>query len=129
MFRLQRNAYDEIIRWVEEHPTIEVTGFVKKMPSGTQVVIPMQNVAKDPAHDYAWDPAEMKEQWDLMDGQLAEPIAYYHSHPTGLAEPSETDMQYAYQTDLIYLIAGRGQLTAWLCLEPGILVNERLVLE
>lgn len=142
---LSKQVHDQIIGWASKHPTIEVTGFVKRMPTGQQVHVPMTNEHPEPTKHYRWSMSEMVVEWDKMDHEMAKPIAYYHSHPNGLSEPSETDMTAALQPGLVYLIAypesqeltsGDGpepiarvtqwQLSAWLCLEMGILVGEDL---
>jgi proteasome lid subunit RPN8/RPN11 len=122
-----------ITKWAAAYPRIEVTGFVKRFPSGLEVVVPMQNTSLSPTTDYAWDPDEMKRQWDVMDKQGSEPVAFYHSHPSGRSKPSEVDMAAALVPDMAHLIAypcvggGHWHVTGWMCLERGILVSEPLV--
>ena len=46
-------------------------------------------------------------------------IGHYHSHPTGLAEPSPRDAADAAPDGSIWLIAGGGQVTAWRAVAAG----------
>jgi proteasome lid subunit RPN8/RPN11 len=135
MLKLHKNTVLTIFRWASKYPTIEVTGLVARGKE-RQRVQPMQNIARDPAHHYEWDPQEMAEAWDRMDRRGEEPMAFYHSHPSGKSDPSERDMEGALHVGMYYLIAypvftgGRPDaaswlLSAWECIEMGILVEAK----
>lgn len=143
--RLERKTVEDILDWARRYPGIEVTGFVKRgLVSDVEVVVPMQNVHPEPAEFYRWDDEEMREQFNRMDIEHSEPILYYHSHPSGKSDPSDTDMRAAMNVGLVYAIAYpdtktltaessprrirvvRWNLSLWRCLEPGILVSEQL---
>lgn len=144
--KIMQSSIEGIVHWAAKFPTIEVTGFVKRWPlTGLELVVPMQNASRTPATDYAWHPQEMADHWARMDREGAEPVAFYHSHPGGRSEPSEVDMAAALQVGMVYLIAypemtkitswaqvdplvqlRHWQVTAWLCIEMGILIQEPL---
>lgn len=134
MLRLSADVVKEMLRWAGEYPTVEVTGMViEHGGSGLQRVRPMQNIAKDPSKYYAWDIREMGQVFKSMDRTGEWPIAIYHSHPGGKPDPSETDMQGAVMEGMHYLILypcrddmggpDCWHVSAWECLEPGILVK------
>jgi proteasome lid subunit RPN8/RPN11 len=65
------------------------------------------NLAAEPAHRFEIDTAlHLRLQRQLReanDGSAV--IGLYHSHPNGLAEPSDTDRAMAWEPDFIWLIA------------------------
>lgn len=135
MLVLTKDNVATILRWAESHPTIEVTGLVAEGPHG-QRVQPMKNIARRPEAYYEWDPKEMVTAWALMDDLREEPLAYYHSHPNGRPDPSERDMEGALHEGIYHLIVYPladparypepiWRLSAWECIEPGILMESR----
>jgi len=124
--KIQQGSWDHIIEWAMRFPHVEVCGMV----ASTGRVIPMRNESAMPTSQYQWGVQEMREQFSEMDRRGEEPIAFYHSHPNGKPDPSEVDMVGALNAGMVYLIAYQGEagwtLSAWLCLEPGILVGEPL---
>ena len=124
--KLHQESVDHIIEWSMRFPHVEVCGMVAD--SGR--VIPMKNESSQPDTQYQWGVEEMRAQFWEMDKRHEEPVAFYHSHPSGKPDPSEVDMIGALNAGMIYLIAYQGDagwtLSAWLCLEPGILVGEPL---
>ena len=66
-----------------------------------------KNIADDPRRRFLIDP---QAQFDLMRrlrGEDTRIIGCFHSHPDGEAKPSAADRAEAYETDFLYLIAGR----------------------
>lgn len=62
----------------------------------------------DPKTGFEIDP---KLRFDLMRAQEAakdgtEIVGHYHSHPDHPAQPSDTDLSMAYETDFVWLICG-----------------------
>jgi proteasome lid subunit RPN8/RPN11 len=138
MLELRKDAVVDILRWAERYPTIEVTGMVAAGPTW-QRVHPMSNIAREPTRYYEWSPAEMVQAYARMDVSDEQPIAFYHSHPSGKPDPSERDMEGALHVGMHYLIAypwtredmvlpGEPnqpvwRLSTWECIEQGILVE------
>jgi len=142
--QLSKAAVAEILRWAERYPRVEVCGLVWRS-EGRYTVRPLSNVHSEPAKYYRTDPRDVRQAFAAMDREGGEPVAWYHSHPGGKPDPSETDMQGAMDTEMHYLIAypemhsvfsGGGsepirtdrvwQLSVWECLEPGILVGAEM---
>ena len=64
------------------------------------------NIAEDPSRHFLIDP---QTQFDLMRGLRGKDtriVGCFHSHPNSIAEPSAIDRAEAYESDIIYLIAG-----------------------
>ena len=85
-------------------------------------IVTSPNLAEGPGTDrFEIDPQirfnVMKEldQPENIDGPRHRIIGHYHSHPDHPAQPSETDLQMAYEPDLIWMItsvvAGQATLT------------------
>lgn len=94
-------------------------------------VHPSPNLASEPQRSFEIDPAlRLRLQRDLRDrGDRV--VGLYHSHPDGRAQPSSTDLDRAWETDLAWLITavqgGRAILTAAHVLEVGPQVSFRHV--
>ena len=142
MLRLNKSTVQALIREAAAQPDHEVCGLVWGSEGlRAQTVSPLRNIHSEPDRYYRTDPLEIKEVFDAMDLEGGSPIAWYHSHPSGKSDPSETDMAGAFDTEMIYvilypehsdLVAGLGQvvgratewqLSVWECLSPGVLVR------
>ena len=142
MLRLQKATVREILRWASQHPELEVCGLVwasERPGAFRQTVWPLPNVHPDPRQYYRTAPKDVREAFDAMDQQGGTPLAWYHSHPSGKPDPSETDMAGAFNVGMHYLIAypeavvdeaqhrpgyvRQWMLSAWECLETGLLVG------
>jgi proteasome lid subunit RPN8/RPN11 len=145
MLQLNQETVAQLVRWASKHPTIEVTGIVARS-RGHERVLPMRNTAAQPDRYYAWDAAEMRDQYSDMDLNGEEPVAFYHSHPNGRSAPSEADMEGALNPGMHYVIvypeaheltSGMSDIplriykvwsiSAWECIDHGILVGAELV--
>lgn len=82
-------------------------------------VVASPNTASGDTHDtFEIDP---KVRFDLMRDVAGGPddiVGHYHSHPDHPAEPSQTDVDMAFEPDFIWLItavdaSGAGPTTAW----------------
>ena len=137
MLRLRKSTVEAILSWASRHHEVEVCGLVwgHSESDRGETVYPLRNMHPDPARYYRTSPKDIREAFDAMDREDGYPLAWYHSHPSGKPDPSETDMQGAFDTDMYYLIAyphtwevvsGQAtewQLSVWECLEPGLLVG------
>lgn len=132
MLTVFRTVYAQMIRHAKSSPGLETTGFITG-GEGEQTFVPITNIHKEPSKYYAWGTEETRHAFMMMDARGHKPLAFYHSHPNGKPEPSETDMAGAYFQGAHYLIAlpassQQWRATAWLCIEPGILVSDGLTI-
>ena len=78
---------------------------------------PLENVARDPRRRYEIDPEAALECFESLEDRGQELVGFYHSHPTGPAEPSETDRAMAAWPDRSYVIVslqdGDARIGAW----------------
>lgn len=135
MLRLAKSTVQALVRHAAANPDREVCGLVWQSGRG-QVVRVVPNVHPQPRDYFRMDPRDVRLAFEVMDADDGEPVAWYHSHPGGKPDPSEADMQGAFDTGMYYLIAhpdnlnaypgttsAKWQLSAWECLEPGLLVQ------
>jgi desampylase len=130
MLELTDTAIIEMFVWAERHSRVEVCGLVWKQEYHPFTFVrPMRNIHSQPDKFYEIDTLEMKQAYEEMDVHNGQPVAFYHSHPGGSMYPSETDMQGALNVGMYYLIlyplSVSWWMTAWECLEPGILVESK----
>jgi proteasome lid subunit RPN8/RPN11 len=139
MLRLLKTTVAELTAHASSEPDREVCGLVWAYEGG-QTVYRLPNVHPEPAKYYRTEPLDIRRAFDAMDKQGGEPLAWYHSHPNGKQDPSETDMLGAFDTAMHYLIlyptttkpsrdtlVTEWQLSAWECLEPQVLVRAEVV--
>lgn len=78
-----------------------------------------RNVAEDPERRFEIDPAAL---FAAIRGERAGGpmlVGYYHSHPTGHAEPSETDRAMAAGDGKLWLIVAGETVSAWCARKDG----------
>ncbi|MCW5320095.1 M67 family peptidase [Verminephrobacter aporrectodeae subsp. tuberculatae] len=87
-----------------DHP-METCG-VAAGPAGSGVptrLIVMDNAAKSENY-FQFDPHQQLKVWREMEFNGEEPIVIYHSHTNSSAHISQTDIQYAFEPNVHYLI-------------------------
>lgn len=77
--------------------------------------VPTANVAPDPSRHFEIDPAALiAAHRAARDGTSSEVVGYFHSHPNGLARPSDTDRASANGDGRVWAIVAGGDVTWWL---------------
>ncbi|HTN15180.1 MAG TPA: M67 family metallopeptidase [Sphingomonadaceae bacterium] len=74
---------------------------------------PAANVAPDKVRHFEIDPAALIDAHRAERGGGAQLIGYYHSHPSGPAEPSATDREQAAGDGKVWAIAALGIVRFW----------------
>ena len=100
-------------------PAAEVCGVL--FGNGGRIVAAeaCMNVAADPARAFEIDPAALFSAHRRARGGGLAVIGHYHSHPTGVAEPSATDAASAMGDGAVWLIVAGGEARAWRTLQAG----------
>lgn len=106
-------AHDAILRAVKENHPNEACGVLLGSAGMVQAAIETANVHPDPARHFEIDPAALVAAHRAARSGGPEVLGYYHSHPNGLARPSETDLRDAAHDGRVWLIVAHGNLTAW----------------
>lgn len=99
--------YEEMVRHVAAHLPEEACGLVGGLVEGpvarAVVFYPIENILHS-AVAYEMDPLpQIRAMLDIEAAEL-ELVAICHSHPSGPARPSATDLAQAYYPDSAYLI-------------------------
>ena len=97
----------------------EVCGLLLGDHGRITAVQPCVNVSSCPARRFELDPAALIAALRAARGGGPGLIGHYHSHPSGIAEPSPTDAAEAAPDGAIWIIAGAGVLAAWRAVAGG----------
>ncbi|HHW08905.1 MAG TPA: M67 family metallopeptidase [Firmicutes bacterium] len=104
--RIPKQLYQQIIDHCKKEYPREACGLVAGVKGLVTAVFSVPNVASDPYSNYLVDSTVQAELFRLMAAKNWELTAIYHSHPSGAACPSESDIRQAYYEDAFMLIVG-----------------------
>ena len=82
-------------------------------------VLPTRNVHPTPQTHFEIDPQALVDAHRAARDGGMEVLGYYHSHPSGLSEPSTTDRKQAAGDGRIWAIVGQGDVAFWRDGEDG----------
>jgi proteasome lid subunit RPN8/RPN11 len=83
----------------------EVCGFLGGVDAQVMAVIPVPNIAPDPAREFLMDPQAQWEAMVSMSESGWNMLAIYHSHPPGgQTEPSASDIATAHYPEALTLV-------------------------
>lgn len=98
---------------------MEICGLLFGTERTIEAVKPVENVAMDPSRRFEIDPAALIAAHRAQRHGGPTLIGHFHSHPTGLAEPSPRDEAEAAGDGALWLILGAGQAGLWRSETPG----------
>lgn len=117
---LARSAYDEIVRHGEAGADEEVCGVLAgehgDEASRVEAVHRVENVAEQPQIRYRLDPEALFAVIERIEDAGQEVVGFYHSHPAGGPQPSQTDAERATWPGYSYAICaldGAPYLGSW----------------
>lgn len=110
--RISRALLDAIASRAASSADEEVCGLLLGQVSRIEAVDHCRNVAADPRAAFEVDPAALiaAHRAARLGGPLI--LGNYHSHPNGIAAPSERDRAAA-EPDSLWIIVAGGRVTAW----------------
>lgn len=82
----------------------ECCGFLAGRGDLISAIYPLRNVAARPTVEYFADVRDVLDAFRTMRTRGEELLGIYHSHPTGAAYPSATDIERAYYPEAAYFI-------------------------
>ena len=94
-------------------PDHEICGLLFGTATRIEAAQGCRNVAVDPARRFDLDPAALLAALRGARAGGAQIVGHYHSHPTGLPEPSRCDAEAAAADGAIWLIIANGEIRAW----------------
>ncbi|MFZ2997706.1 M67 family metallopeptidase [Sphingobium sp.] len=80
-------------------------------------ILPAANVAPDPARHFELDPITLFAAHRAARSGGPAILGHYHSHPSGIATPSATDLASAAPDGSLWLIVAGAHSTLWVTLE------------
>jgi proteasome lid subunit RPN8/RPN11 len=98
---------------VNDSLPIEACGLVGGAGGEVEIVIPVTNAAQS-ATEYRMDPKEQVEGLFRIEELGYELLGIFHSHPSGLAFPSRTDISRSAYPGAVHLIWSPGE-AGWQC--------------
>jgi len=104
---------DQLVHAAASAPMEEVCGLLFGEPGRIVEARPAANVAPDRTASFEVDPAALFAAFRAERVGGPRLIGHYHSHPNGLAEPSQRDLAAA-EPGRIWLIIGGATVRAWL---------------
>ncbi len=104
---------------VANESAVEICGILREEEGRITHAEPAHNVAADPARHFEIDPAALFAA--LRDARRggAGIAGWYHSHPSGSADPSATDAAQAAPDGKLWLILGGGTARLWRAVADG----------
>lgn len=110
---IARRLIEQILAEAMAAPDREVCGLLFGDAAAITAVQPAANVADDPARSFEVDPRALFAALRSERAGGAKVIGHYHSHPNGLAMPSERDAAAA-EPGWLWLIVAGSETTLWL---------------
>lgn len=108
----------EQIKAFAEADSREICGLLLGETGCITEILPAANVATDPARYFELDPAVLLAAHKAARVGGPAIMGHYHSHPSGRAEPSATDLQNAVPDGSIWMILGGSEVALWIA-GPG----------
>jgi len=95
------------------HPR-EACGLLLGSARHIHTAIEAANVHPEPYHQFEIDPAVLIAAHKAARSGGPQVLGYWHSHPNGLAAPSDTDRAHASGDGRVWAIAADGAISLWL---------------
>lgn len=111
MISFEPEVYDDVVEHARRGKPYEVCGVLggrRGRESGVRMAVPVENVSETPRTNYLMEPESQLEAIDEVEEGGLEVVGFYHSHPAGPEEPSETDAARANWPDHSYVIVSLG---------------------
>lgn len=110
---ISRTVLDAIRSHAAAEAPREACGLLFGTAERIDAAMAAANVAHDPERRFEIDPAALFAAIRAERAGGAKLVGYYHSHPSGRAEPSETDRAMAEPDGKLWLIVAGDAVTAW----------------
>jgi proteasome lid subunit RPN8/RPN11 len=111
--RISSAALEAIRAHAQTEPEREACGLLFGAPDHVSAVRPAANVAESPARRFEIDGSALFAAIRAERAGGPKLVGYYHSHPSGLAEPSATDREMAARDGRLWVIIAGAATTGW----------------
>jgi proteasome lid subunit RPN8/RPN11 len=126
---LTRSVLEQIFAEAARARPQEACGILLGRHRRIEAAKPAQNVHPTPNTHFEIDPQALVDAHRAAREDGPEVLGYYHSHPSGPAEPSATDRALANSDGRVWAIAGIGGVTFWRDDEGGFTALSYAVME
>lgn len=118
---ISRRQYVQILKWAYDSVELECCGLLLGQGAYVHKLILADNIASQPDTHFEIDPSNLiAAEKDMRSGGLSV-LGYFHSHPNGAAQPSDTDAKMATADGRLWLIIAAETITAWQATNDGVL--------
>lgn len=117
--RISRKHHNELLELALAAGNRECCGLLLGRDDRLFEVVSCANVVDNPEQNFELDPMELLSRHKAVRRGGEPIIGYFHSHPNGLARPSETDVAQAAADGRYWLIIAADGVTAWKPLSEG----------
>lgn len=110
---ISRQQQQLLLAWAQDAGDHECCGLLLGTDGRVEHVELTANLATEPANSFEIDPFALisAEKQERQGGLNI--VGYFHSHPNGVARPSNRDAAMAADDGRIWAIIAGGQITAW----------------
>jgi desampylase len=110
--RISRKLHRQLLAMAAASREAEVCGLIV---GGVDIdtIVSATNVAANPANSFEIDPVMLFAAVRAERAGGARVLGYYHSHPIGPPTPSQRDAELAKPDGKVWIIIGKGRVTAW----------------
>jgi proteasome lid subunit RPN8/RPN11 len=116
---ISRTVLDAIRSHAAAEAPREACGLLFGTAERIDAAMAAANVAHDPERHFEIEPATLFAAIRAERASGPKLVGYYHSHPSGIAEPSKTDRAMAAEDGKLWLIVAQNAVTAWRAAKGG----------
>jgi desampylase len=117
--RVSRAVLDRLLDEARNAAPEECCGILLGHEGLIEEARPAPNVSSDPTNRFEIDPQALVDAHRAARGGGPAVLGYFHSHPSGRAEPSATDRMQAAHDGSVWVIIGESGVTFWRDEEAG----------
>ena len=117
--RVATGVIDALVAEAARASPRECCGLLLGEGGRIDAALPARNVHPQPSTHFEIDPQALIDAHRAARSGGAQVIGYFHSHPNGLARPSDTDALCAAGDGLVWAIVAGGAVTFWHDLPGG----------
>ncbi|MBP8234945.1 M67 family metallopeptidase [Rhizorhabdus sp.] len=126
--RISRVLLDAILSRAAASPGLEVCGLLLGRGETVERVEHCRNVAVDPHSSFEVDPGALIAAHRVARAGGPSLLGHYHSHPNGIAAPSDRDRAAA-EPGSLWIIAAGSEIKAWRAASNGGFAPVELVVD
>jgi desampylase len=116
---ISRRQHDQLLKWANDADERECCGLLLGQDARVQKLVLTDNVAPQPVTHFEIDPGTLIAAEKNARGGGLSVLGYFHSHPNGVAQPSDIDAEMAAADGRFWLIIALQTITGWQATENG----------